>query len=506
MKITVKAALSYALDALRVGIIGPSPEVVGVDLAGDTVSTARVRRDRTGWTAKVSSSTASSSPDAPPSNQVKPMDLSRARIAAVVPRHLLTVRLVRLPSHDESVLKEMVSYEATQMVPHDAEQLTVAHRIAERCDDGSSLVTIAVAETGTLERFMEKLQNHGIKPDLLIPSMYALQHVYARAKPTLEADTDNASDQVVGLVLVDEDRLEVDNLKDGELRYSRGIPLKVGADSATRLSPPDLADEVKRSVAHGVRTDGIVEPKRLLVTGNGEMSLQMQDSLRQEDTAVEPLDLSCNGSHVHVTAVSPDTEPNVLAIGAGIAAIEPGASSINLLPTAFARRKVMLHRWRLAGTAGFLFLMCLASMAGVVRTFQHRQEQRLARLKSMIREVRSEAGSVQRLKDRLDVLQSRLNATNSPLELLARLHTVAPQNLALDTFHYEASKKLVITGQAEAPSAVWELREAIAGSRIFGDVNVLYVSTRSVQGAQVAAFKIECSLGRPESQSKDRRK
>jgi len=503
---TARAVLKYVVDALREGILGPTPEVVGVDLSRQEMRLAKVRVSRDGYTAFVDT-VCPDSADKPSGGAPAKAEMHHARVAAVVPRHLLTVRRVRLPSHDESLLSEMASFEATRMVPHDADQLTVAHHVTERCQDGSSLVTVVVGETRVLEQLVKELRSYGVEPDRLIPSPYAVQYAYGSTQVGAEADVNSqARSETVALVVAESDRLEVDVLEDGKVHYSRGIPLPNESDTPGVSGPTQLADEVRRSVAHGVRLDGLEEPKLLLVTGTGETAAHLQDALQQDGIVVGSLDLMCNGSRVQITNSSSEFKPSALAIGAGIAVLESGASSIDLLPAAFAKRQSLLQRWRLAGTAVFLAAICAVSLAGVMSRFQQRQEQRLALLKDMVREIRAEAADVQRKKERLDVLHAQLDTANSPLELLAKLHTAAPKELGIDTFHLESNDKVVITGQAESPSTVWRLQESLAETGVFGDVKILYVSSRSVRGIQIVAFKMECDLTRATSRSKGRDK
>jgi hypothetical protein len=342
---------------------------------------------------------------------------------------------------------------------------------------------------------------------MLVPSPHAVQYAYGSTQVGPEADVNGqARGEPVAVVVAENDRLEVDVLEDGKVHYSRGIPLPNEDDADGVPGPTQLADEVRRSVEHGVRLDGLEKPTLLLVTGTGEMAAHLQDALQQDGIVVGSLDLMCNGSRVQITNSSSECKPSALAIGAGIVALEPGASSIDLLPAAFAKRQSLLRRWKLVGTAAFLAAICVVSLAGVMSQFQQRQEQRLALLKDMVREIRAEAADVQRKKEQLDVLHTQLDTANSPLELLAKLYSAAPKELGIDAFHLEVNEKVVITGQAESPSAVWQLREGLAETGVFGDVKILYVSSRSVRGVQIVAFKIECDLRRAASRSKGRDK
>jgi Tfp pilus assembly PilM family ATPase len=80
------------------------------------------------------------------------LGISKHNIRLNIPRHLVTVRFVKLPSTDEAEIKLMAGSEALKHVPYADEEIVSCHRVIEKTADGYSNVMIAVAQADTVRK------------------------------------------------------------------------------------------------------------------------------------------------------------------------------------------------------------------------------------------------------------------------------------------------------------------------------------------------------------------
>jgi len=154
--------------------------------------------------------------------------------AVAMPGHLTLVKFVKTPSVEKSKRAKIIQFEVQQNIPYDPQEVVLGYHVV--ADDGLDIdLLLAAAKITVVEGLCTALVGAGVKPQCVIPSVYALYRAFKYNQPSAED-----SDLVIAVGARSTHLLFLD-----KGRYlSRSIPL--AGNSVTQA----IADEIKQDFAH----------------------------------------------------------------------------------------------------------------------------------------------------------------------------------------------------------------------------------------------------------------
>ncbi len=154
--------------------------------------------------------------------------------AVVMPGHLTLVKFVKTPSVEKSKRAKIIEFEVQQNIHYAPQEVVLGYHVV--ADDGLDIdLLLAAGKITVVEGLCKSLVGAGVKPESVIPSVYALYRAFKYNQPSSED-----SDLVIAIGARSTHLLFLE-----KGRYlSRTIPL--AGNSITQA----IADEIKQDFAH----------------------------------------------------------------------------------------------------------------------------------------------------------------------------------------------------------------------------------------------------------------
>ena len=88
-------------------------------------------------------------------------------VISCLPRHLVTIRFLKLPSINEIEIAKMLEFQATRQLPFSKEDVVTGYKIFDLDKDGYSRVMLVIAQKNILDNHFAMLKEAGISPRLV---------------------------------------------------------------------------------------------------------------------------------------------------------------------------------------------------------------------------------------------------------------------------------------------------------------------------------------------------
>jgi hypothetical protein len=259
-----------------------------------------------------------------------------------------------------------------------------------------------------------------------------------------------------------------------------GVPLTIRAlGAAGGLSEEDFAAEVAREVAYtltSVEVEYGPNPLApLALWHGGDVPGLLVERLRS-DCSIE----------VETRALS-SLAPLSEGLARRAAAREP---LLDLSAPAWrtAERAARTRR-KLVGASALIVALWLMGVGGAVVGVQV-QRQRLSSAQKELSRLETDAAGVRDLMNRVRALSVYSDRTHSALECLLEITRLQPAAVTLNSCVYKKAKSITLTGDATAASAVYEFKQALDKSELFGPV-ALEGPSRDRSGKEIFRLTIQ---------------
>jgi type IV pilus assembly protein PilM len=163
----------------------------------------------------------------------------------LIPKHLVTVRYVTLPSSSDEEISRMVRFEAERHIPFNAERHVVSHHVMKKEHIGGSHVLLAAADSSVVEEHLQVLTAAGIAPDVADVTSLALFNAFMFTQP------EGLEDQTCALVNIGSLTTEICIVSRGLLAFTRSTSLGTARlvediNREHNLSPPLSGAEISQ--------------------------------------------------------------------------------------------------------------------------------------------------------------------------------------------------------------------------------------------------------------------
>ena len=415
-------------------------------------------------------------------------------VYTVLPRHVITSRIICLPSQEPSEISAMIRLSAEEYVPFRVQELVIDECVLRTTPDGQAWVLAVFAQRDVVDEHVNLLKSVGLQPEkiLLSTACLASAAVAARANATERYAVVNLAAGGLEAIVISGNRLE----------YGRGVATgQDWPDDGATHEPiiDELAGEVRASMAAYQREseDG-ASVERVFVSSDALGLGAFADSL------TVPVDCPCVpaefGREITARQESAVTDVPPVLLGAALAAQGRAAVSIDLTPEwltqARSRARARQRVARMAIVAGAFLLGVLGLYAQAV----HQRKAYIKELEQRIAAVAPEATGIIAKRRQLGILRQQVDRSASVLELLSALCSLAPdEGMNITRFAYKRGAEIQVSGRALSRAIVDSLSERLrefgqAGLPQFAHANVLYMTNQTERGKPVVDFAIEMPL------------
>ena len=409
--------------------------------------------------------------------------LGKSQLYASFPRHLVTIRNVRLPTMYEEEIKNMADLQAIKYVPYSREEMVVDYKTIETTKDGYTDILLILAQKKSVDRYVEIFKYAGIPVEKTALSSEGLLNWYLKfqlddRKPT---------------ALIDLDRLHthIQIARNKKLLFSRSVSFDtVDPDSDRNI----LLREIRLSFDSFLKEQD-EKVSRIILSGSEDytshLSSFLADSLSMSCERLKQLqDIKTKdvpGKSLQQLKVASYTY--LLGI-----ALEPERLTVNLLPRdIIERRKETTLKNELIKTA-VLFLSVLAAAFGITEKKMNDKKLYLRKINTRLKAIEPEVRRLSKLKENIELIQNQLMFKGSSIDIIRELYSILPKDISLTLFEFENKNRILLRGTTKELSVVFDLLPILEKSPHFENVKINYATKRTFKKQEFADFEIICSL------------
>jgi Tfp pilus assembly PilM family ATPase/Tfp pilus assembly protein PilN len=419
--------------------------------------------------------------------------LSKRSVVTYLPRHLVTVRMLELPSMDPAEIHSMVDLQAGKQTPYLKDEIISSSYLVGSRRPGYTRVMLAIARRKLIGERLELLQRAGIEVEQVSLGTEcvfqwfcstSLFRSFPEAHTVVVIDIDsNFSDFLV--------------ISNGQLIFSRNI--LIGAKHL--LNDPDqlyvqFIREAVQSMTRLLDQDKELTVQRVFLTGAAEHIPQLDHLMGaeirvpvQEVNMAEQVRVNKN-----VKALQEDP-PHDISISPLVGAVAQSSRlQFDLTLSEQKIGKLMKERRRELTVTGVLFISIIMAASFVILIFVYHKYSYLSDITQKISAIEDGANQVEQMRDRIELIQNRLDAQNSSINILQEIYSLTPKEIYYTRVDIEEKNQAVLTGNADAMSDVFAFVTILENSPHLENVKTTYTTTKREQDREYAKFEIVCMV------------
>ena len=399
-----------------------------------------------------------------------------------MPRHLVTVRFLKLPSTNDDEIKKMVRIESLKHIPYADEDVVSGHRIIEKLADGYSNVLIAVVQADMVRQEVDIFKKAGIAVESVALGSETLLLWYLDNRPADE-------DIPVLLVNIDADHIDIDVIAGDMLLFTRGVSYSAAGPSAAEK----ITDQINISIA-AYKKESSKSIDKVILSGIQGKADELKAILT--DRIKIPVEVIGQMDKMPVReGASPEAEEASFVELLGLA-LKYESVNIDLLPAA-SREEQRLELVKKNIITGLIISSLIVVMAfGVILKKLHDKRAYISYVDSELGKIEPLVRSAKLMAKEIDVVTSKVAERPLAIDIASEVLKITPSGIALTMMEYESNKTITLRGTAPALSDVFKYVALLEKDAYFKNVKVKYANKRMSQAQEIADFEIVCMISR----------
>lgn len=412
-------------------------------------------------------------------------------VATILPRHLVTVRILNLPTHDPAEAAHMIRFSAEEHVPYPLDELVVQQAILRKEPGGESKVMAVFAHKDVLKTHLAPLRKAGIIPSRVFLSTACLANAVAAVKVPAEGP--------YAVINLGSTGIEVLVFLGNKLLFGRGVASEQdwaqrGADAGD--ADEEIAVEVRGSLSAFRRDSEDGEGANdIYLAADYPVAMSERVEALAAQTGKE-----CASAYFADALIAGGATASLLTVGAALGAQGRGTLDINLLPPAESRERVVQGAKVLLLRAGYA---AGAVAAALVLLFAQAYWQRysyILELEEQLRAVEPDARGLGEKQEQLSILRQQMKRGNSPLHMLAVAAEAAPdKNANVVQFMYNINDGADFWGRAKSVDDVQRFaanlrKAAVESLAFFEHAHSVYEEQGNERGEPVLMYQVSVPI------------
>ncbi|PIU42461.1 MAG: hypothetical protein COS99_00120 [Candidatus Omnitrophica bacterium CG07_land_8_20_14_0_80_42_15] len=428
----------------------------------------------------------------------KNLDINTQSVITYIPRHLVTARILEFPSLDPQEISDIVNLQVAKQTPYSKEEIVSAHKIIGSEREGYAKVILAIARRNLINERIEVLEKAGLKVEKVLLSS---EGVYSWFKMAY-ANELKLESQAIGIMDVDSNYSDFIVIRKGALVFTRNI--LIGANQLL-IEPAKWQDtfieELKRSIELYQNEEKGTKVIKIFLSGASANIKYLDRAINTKlDIFTEITDPLKNLHAANELSVLREEKFKFISFSPLIGiAMGREELKLDLTPAELRIQKQMENKRKQLTLTGVLFtsIIMLASLLLLINIYN--KNTYLAQLKKRIAEVGGEAGDIEKMRTRIDLVKGRLDAKGASLNMLSKICELTPKEIHFTSIDIEERKQVILKGRALAMSDVFKFVTSLENSSYFENVKATHTTTKKDKDAEYTEFDIVCvyeSLGK----------
>ncbi len=426
------------------------------------------------------------------------LKVSGENVIVSLPRHLVTVRILELPSSEPREISAMVNLQIGKQTPYSKEEVIFGYKVVTAKREGYTGVMLAIARHAIVKERVEALQAAlGVGAGRVTFSTEGVCEWFKTVYPQNTPSDGSA----VALLDVDSNYSDFVVMRGGRIASTRSI--SIGASGPFTMSSGEwrekFAEELKHceelysSEARGAKitraylsgAPAAAKDLNAILAACLGVPCEYLDSLkntRLKDSASTFLKIE-KYKYVSLSALF------------GFLTEDQESAFDLTTPEAKIQRAVEQKREGLTVTgvlaASIVTLISMLLFVGISY-----QGLYLSQLKNKIVQVEKDADQVERMHGRMGLIEKWRDARGSSLNMLNEVNRLLPREIFLTSVEIEDKQTAALKGNARVMSDVFKFVSLLESSELFTNVKTKYTTARKEQNSEYTEFQITCEYAK----------
>ena len=423
----------------------------------------------------------------------KELKLKKHSVITYIPRHLVNVRVLEVPSTNPKEISDMVNLQVGKQTPYSKEEIVSSHRIVDTPREGYTKVMLVIAKRNIISERIDTISKAGCEVEKVLLSSEGVYNWFRTAYTSLGAKIDESKSII--LIDIDSNYSDFIVICKGKLVFTRNI--FVGANHLLEGEPEwhdKFVNELKRSMERYQSEEKDVNIERIFLSGAAKNIKDLDSSLSAGLEIPAEIFKPIRDVNIKkdITVLQDDNIRFISTSSLFGIAINYKKSEIDLTPGEIRIQKLMEEKRKNLTVMGVL-LASIAMMASLLLlTDIYNKNMYLAQLKDKISKVEEGAKEVAKMRIRINLIEERLDPKGSSLDIVNEIYRLTPDEIYFTNISVEDKSEAILRGCALAMSDVFTFVTTLEESRYFENVKTTYTTTRKKEGKEYADFEIIC--------------
>ncbi|MFC1624074.1 pilus assembly protein PilM [Candidatus Omnitrophota bacterium] len=416
-------------------------------------------------------------------NIFKTLNISQKKVSLNIPRHLVMLRFLHIPSIRDEEIKNMVDIESVRQTPYATEETIVGYRVIEKLKNGYSDVLLSIAEAKTIHRFVNILKNAKLSIEKIALGSESLLAWYLTTKGAPK----EGSKFTAALLNVDSEYIGIDIIQKRSLTFARSFSY-AATDSSTG---GDAVDEIKKSITV-YQKENKISVDKIFISGAGSVVKKLLPIL-QEKLGIS-LETVAQEENIGIyKTIGTDLEETSFLEVIGLSANNKHIE-INLLPESLREENdPRLLKKNLLKTGALLVCVILVFFGLTAKKIFYRSGQLLL-LDKEIAAIEPQVKEAKRMRQYIKVIKNKILKKPLAIDILTEVYNITPEGVMFNLLDYASNGSFLLRGSAPSLSEAIVFMDILEKSPYFENVKIKHTAKRTTGDKQVTDFEIICDL------------
>lgn len=420
---------------------------------------------------------------------VNDLKFSRTDVVVCLPRDLVNVRIIKLPSTDPSEIADMIELQVGKQTPYSRDQIIWDYKILGAEKEGYARVMLVIAQRSVVRQRVNVVEEAGLDVGTVSVTSEGVLGWF------LESGFDQRNGRGVALADVDASYTDLIVCAGGGAVFSRSI--KTGATHLTDEYGAWIdrfAGEIRQSLEICRSEVPGLEIDRLLVSGAGPAIEGLTADLGQRlEIAAEPADSVQKATRMPKAPSIKDPLYRVVSITPLIGtALDSAGLDFDLMPESVALRKRLIDRSKAMTIFGILLITATVSLSLLANMKVLFRKHHLERLASYAASVEPDVEEVIRKHQIIKIVRGAEDRELSCVNVFAEIQKIRPEDVYLTEVEIDSDRmRVAISGTG---GTLADVRAFLNGLKSAGSFTDVKPGGTTLERDARYSFEVACAL------------
>lgn len=420
----------------------------------------------------------------------KRLKIQKASVIGCLPRQLVNVRMLELPSVDPEEIADMLELQIGKQTPYSKDEIVSGYRVFNSDREGYSKLMLVIVQRNVLKERYDIIESAGFEVERMSVSSEGMlnwgRYVVSGA----------GTDGEVGLLDIDSFYSDFTVIVNGVTAFTRSI--MIGANQLLteyEKWKEKFALEVKQSLESCSGESGL-EIGKLIVAGAGPNIEGLSNYLNSQlKIPIEARDCLKDVKKLPQDPPVHDRQYQAISLTSLVGmAMAPESLQFNLIPETIKLKRELTSKTKSVTAFTVLLMMFLVSisMYGMLKLYFRKHL--VSVLSSEITRVAPEVQSVERMREIVGILSQRRDVRLSAINILSEIYDSAPDDMYFDKINIDiVQNSVLIEGTCASVPDIRSIVGRLEQSTLFGDAQQMGTAVLD-QKTRRSKFSVSCSM------------